>query len=168
MVVDTLSFRDRLVWRRRFKGAWAEAPVASRKVLLLKPLTYMNQSGESVAPLAAFYRIRPEEILVVYDEVELELGVAAVVRDGGLAGHQGLKSLAAALGTRDFHRLRIGVSRPRRGTVASHVLGRFTEDERAALPRILEGCARILEEIIQAEGDPAAVRGSRIHLLEDL
>lgn len=177
--MDFLSFRDRLIWKEKFLGRWAEAavtagpapgaagtpPAAGRQVHLLLPLTYMNRSGDSAARLAAFYRIAPEETLAVHDEIERAFGEVSLAFGGGLAGHQGLKSLAQRLGTRDFWRFRLGVSRPGRGTVASHVLGRFSPDEEAVLPRYLEAAARMLEKSLEMELDPQ--RPQRVKLLED-
>ncbi len=166
-LIDHLSFRAGLSWKEKFQGAWAEAMPAGRKVLLLRPLTFMNRSGESAARLAGFYRIAPAELLAVHDEIELAFGEVCLSYGGGLAGHQGLKSLAESLGTRDFCRFRLGVSRPRRGTVASYVLGRFTEDEEAVLPRWLEAAARLLEGYLSEGGDPAAQPARRVRLLEE-
>ena len=145
LLIPYLSFAGDLVWQRRLKGEVAKTAVAGQNRYLLKPLTFMNRSGESVAAVAGFYKATTEECLVVHDDVELDFGDMAVRVGGGLAGHNGLRSIAQHLGSREFRRLRFGVGRPHRGDVSSHVLGKFTTSEEAELPDLLSRAATLLE-----------------------
>ena len=137
MVVDELARRHGGSWRGKFSGQVADVRIDGHRVALLKPETYMNDSGRSVQAAARFYKLEPDAILVVHDESDLETGRLQARRGGGLAGHNGLRSVAAALGTPDFLRLRVGVGRPGRGDrrpLADYVLSDFEpEDDAAAL-----------------------------------
>ena len=115
LVVDELARRHDGSWRGKFSGQMAEVRVGDERVALLKPETYMNESGRSVGPAAAFFKLEPSEVLVVHDEGDFDLGRLELKMGGGLAGHNGLRSIARELGTQDFLRLRIGVGRPERG-----------------------------------------------------
>jgi peptidyl-tRNA hydrolase, PTH1 family len=152
MLADHLSFAAHLRWQKKFKGEYAQHPLAGGTVALLKPLTMMNRSGESVVAARAFFKIPPEEIVVAYDDVELNFGTLNLRMGGGLAGHNGVRSVAQLLGTREFHRCRLGVSRPRSGDLASYVLSRFSPQEEQRLPGHLDEAARDLESYIAAAG----------------
>jgi peptidyl-tRNA hydrolase, PTH1 family len=128
MVVDELARRHDGSWRAKFDGKLAEIRIDGHKVALLKPETYMNDSGRAVSAAMRFFKLEPDSLLVVHDESDLESGRLQARRGGGLAGHNGLRSIAQALGTQDFLRLRIGVVRPGRGdrrSVADYVLSEF-------------------------------------------
>ena len=134
MVVDELARRHDGSWKAKFSGQMAEIRVGAEKLALLKPETYMNDSGRSVGPAAAFFKLAPEDVLVVHDEGDFDLGRLELKAGGGLAGHNGLRSIADHLGTRDFLRLRIGVGRPERGDrrpLADWVLANFEPHENA-------------------------------------
>lgn len=133
-------------WQQKFKGLWCRTAIEGHSVVILKPQTMMNLSGESVQAATRFFRIGTDSVAVAHDEVELPFGEIGVRFGGGLAGHNGLRSVAHCLGTRDFWRVRIGVGRPRRGELHGHVLGRFDADEEAVLPDILEATASLVEE----------------------
>lgn len=156
---EQLPFYNRLSFQNKFKGDYAvvETPVLAQwfaetgmlakkdgsapcipdnapdKIYFLKPLTYMNLSGESVGELAHFYKINPGEILVVHDELELPLGTVSLKWSGGLGGHNGLRSMRAAFGTADFWRLRFGLTKPAGRDIAGYVLSKFTPEERDIL-----------------------------------
>ena len=115
MVADELARRHGGSWRSKFSGEVADVRVDGARLALLKPQTYMNESGRSVAAAANFYKVDPEDLLALHDEVDLDLGRMQARLGGGLAGHNGLRSLASALKTPEFLRLRIGVGRPERG-----------------------------------------------------
>ena len=115
MVVDELAHRHGGSWRGKFSGRIAEIRLDGHKVALLKPETYMNESGRSIAAAAGFFKVEPESVLVVHDESDLELGRLQLRLGGGLAGHNGLRSVAQSLKTPEFMRLRVGVGRPERG-----------------------------------------------------
>ncbi|MBA2462042.1 MAG: aminoacyl-tRNA hydrolase [Actinobacteria bacterium] len=132
MVADELARRHDGSFRSKFSGKLAEVRLDGLRLGLLKPETYMNLSGGSVAAAARFFKVAPETIAVVHDEVDLEPGRLQVRLGGGLAGHNGLRSIRQALGTPDFLRVRIGVGRPGRGDrrpVADYVLSPFALDE---------------------------------------
>ena len=134
MVVDELARRTDARWRGKFSGQLAEVRLDDLRLALLKPETFMNDSGRSVAAAARFFKVEPEAMLVVHDDVDLESGRLQARAGGGLAGHNGLRSLAQALGTQDFLRLRIGVGRPGRGdprSVADYVLSPFAVEQEA-------------------------------------
>jgi PTH1 family peptidyl-tRNA hydrolase len=128
MVADELARRHGGSWRGKFSGDLAEVRVDGVRLALLKPQTYMNDSGRSVAAAARFFKVEPEALVVVHDDVDLEPGRVQVRLGGGLAGHNGLRSVARQLGTGEFARVRIGVGRPERGDprpVADFVLSPF-------------------------------------------
>jgi PTH1 family peptidyl-tRNA hydrolase len=154
-MLEKLSFYDELDWQNKFKGEFAVHSSSGEKVFFLKPLTYMNRSGESIREITAFFKISIEDILVVHDELELDFGVVGFKRNGGLAGHNGLRSTAASLGTRDFDRLRLGISRPNHSDITSYVLGEFSEEEQAVLPAYLEEAASLLELFLTEGFDSA-------------
>jgi PTH1 family peptidyl-tRNA hydrolase len=132
LVADELARRHGGSWRSKFSGDLAEVRVDGARVALLKPQTYMNLSGRSVQPAARFFKVEPDALLVVHDEVDLEPGRLQLRAGGGLAGHNGLRSVAQALGSQDFLRLRVGVGRPQRGDprpVADFVLDRWEAHE---------------------------------------
>ncbi len=115
-------------WRSRWNGRVSELRDSDERLALLVPETFMNESGRSVAPALRFYKLPPERLVVVHDELDLELGDVRAKQGGGLAGHNGLRSLAEAIGTQDFLRVRIGIGRPERGDrrpVADWVLQPF-------------------------------------------
>jgi PTH1 family peptidyl-tRNA hydrolase len=128
MVVDELAHRRDGSFRSKFAGQLAEVRDGDLRLALLKPETYMNVSGRSVGEAARFFKVEPGALLVVHDDVDLEPGRLQARLGGGLAGHNGLRSIAEVLGTQDFLRLRIGVGRPERGDrrpVADYVLSPF-------------------------------------------
>jgi peptidyl-tRNA hydrolase, PTH1 family len=134
-----------------------EVNVAGKRVALAIPLTYMNLSGEAVAPLVRRYGVEPGQLVVVQDEMDFELGRLQVKNGGGLAGHNGLKSIVAHLHTQDFIRIRIGIGKPpgsRQG--ADHVLRRFSKAERKEIDVTLEEAADAVE-LILAEGVEVAM-----------
>ncbi|WP_027728207.1 aminoacyl-tRNA hydrolase [Treponema sp. C6A8] len=161
---DSLPFAGRLSWQSKFKGEiasftpdelsqWAcDYKICSKKdgspvlvpeeapahIYFLKPMTYMNLSGESIIEVANFYKIKPEEIMVVHDELELTPGFVSFKWSGGLGGHNGLRSTKAVLNTPDFFRLRFGIGRPTLPNqgVADYVLSRFTAEEEPLMQNV--------------------------------
>ncbi len=118
MVVDELARRRDVAFKSKFNGRLGETRMGDQRLALLKPETYMNESGRSISAAARFFKVAPEDVLVVHDEVDLEFGRLQAREGGGLAGHNGLRSIAQSLGTSDFLRLRVGVGRPGRGDPA--------------------------------------------------
>jgi PTH1 family peptidyl-tRNA hydrolase len=132
LVMDELARRHGGSFRSKFSGRLAELRIDGKRVALLKPETYMNESGRSLGAAARFFKAEPDALLVVHDDVDLESGRLQARAGGGLAGHNGLRSIAQALGTQEFLRLRIGVGRPGRGdrrSVSDYVLSGFEPDE---------------------------------------
>lgn len=149
-------------WRSRFHGAIAEGILGGEKVLLLKPETYMNRSGLSVGEAAKFYKLSPEAVHVFHDELDLAPGRLRVRRGGGLAGHNGLRSIAPVLGP-EFWRVRIGIGHPgHKDRVTGHVLGPFTATERQWLEPLLQAIAEAAP--LLARGDASGFM-SRVALL---
>jgi PTH1 family peptidyl-tRNA hydrolase len=132
MVVDELARRHSGSFRAKFSGRLAETRIGDARVALLRPETYMNESGRSIGAAARFFKAAPEDVLVVHDDVDLPVGRLQARLGGGLAGHNGLRSISDALGTAEFARLRIGVGRPERGDprpVADYVLSPFAPED---------------------------------------
>jgi PTH1 family peptidyl-tRNA hydrolase len=152
MVVDELARRHGASWKGKFNGQITEVRVDGHRVVLLKPETYMNESGRSVGAAVRFYKLEPDAVLVVHDEIDLEHGRLQVRLGGGLAGHNGLRSIAAHLNSAEFLRLRVGIGRPGRGDQREprdHVLANFTLDED---PEALVARAADAVETLDAEG----------------
>src|SRR5213078_1046182 len=154
MVVDELARRLDGRWRAKFSGQLAEVRLDGLRLALLKPETFMNESGRSVAAAARFFKVEPEALLVVHDDVDLEAGRLQARAGGGLAGHNGLRSLSQSLGTQDFLRLRLGVGRPGRGdrrSVADYVLSPFEslEDVGALVSRSADAVETLAREGVE-------------------
>jgi PTH1 family peptidyl-tRNA hydrolase len=159
MVVDELARRHGGSFRGKFSGQLADVRLAGARVSLLKPETYMNESGRSVQPAAAFYKLSPEEVVVVHDEGDLDLGRIQARLGGGLAGHNGLRSIARSLGTQDFLRVRVGVGRPERGDprpLADWVLADFSPHE--DVDAIVARAADAVETLVTSGLDEAQRR----------
>jgi PTH1 family peptidyl-tRNA hydrolase len=151
-VVEELARRYDASWKAKFQGRLAEVRLDGHRVGLLKPETFMNDSGRSVGAAARFYKLEPDAILVIHDEIDLEHGRLQARMGGGLAGHNGLRSVAAHLKTPDFLRLRVGVGRPGRGDPrrpADFVLSNFTPEDDA---ETLVARAADAVETLDAEG----------------
>lgn len=158
MAVDELARRHDGSFRSKFSGRLAELRVGEARLALLKPETYMNLSGGPVGAAARFFKVEPEALVVVHDDVDLEPGRLQVRLGGGLAGHNGLRSIAQALGTQEFLRVRVGVGRPGRGdrrAVADFVLSRFEPEENG---EALIARAADAVEALATEGLDAAQR----------
>ncbi len=141
-------------WRRRFRGELAELVLDGEKLLLLKPLTWMNESGRAVAEAARYFRIPPERIVVFHDELDLPPARVRIKRGGGTAGHRGLESIARELGSRDFWRVRIGIGHPgRRERVVGWVLSDLDVEERTRLEPVLETLAEGLPDLLAGRID---------------
>jgi PTH1 family peptidyl-tRNA hydrolase len=158
LVVDELARRHGGAWRGKFNGQLAEVRIDGHKVALLKPETYMNESGRSVQAAQRFFKVEPDAVLVVHDDSDLDTGRLQARLGGGLAGHNGLRSIAKHLGGPDFLRLRVGVGRPGRGDhrqLADYVLSDFEphDDAESIVARAADAV-----ETLDAEGLEAAQR----------
>ena len=143
MALDVIAATHRFSpWRSRFKGVVAEGSIAGVKILALKPMTYMNDSGASVQAAAAFFKLPPEDITAFHDELDLAPGKLRVKRGGGTAGHNGLRSIDRILGTADFWRVRMGIGHPgHKDRVTGHVLGDFAKVDRDWVVALLDAIA---------------------------
>src|ERR687896_1085936 len=155
LVVDELARRHGASFRSKFSGQLAELRLADGKLALLKPETYMNESGRSISAAARFFKVEPGALLVVHDDVDLEPERLQARLGGGLAGHNGLRSIAQALGTQEFLRLRIGVGRPERGDrrpLADFVLSDFEphDDAEAIVARAADAVEAIAADGLDA------------------
>lgn len=138
MLVDKVVKDLNLTYRTNFRGKFSEGKMAEEKILFLKPYTYMNLSGYAVAELVGYYKLSPQDILVVHDDMDLPLGRLRLRSKGSSGGHNGLKSIIAELGTQDFWRLKIGVGRPKEGDVVNHVLSAFNKEEANILQEAID------------------------------
>jgi PTH1 family peptidyl-tRNA hydrolase len=137
-------------WRAKFEGLLAEGALDGVRLYLLKPQTFMNASGESVAETARFYKIAPSEVVVVHDEIDLEPGKLRVKQGGGAAGHNGLRSIDALLGE-DYWRVRIGIGHPgMKELVEPYVLQNFSAEDRVWLPPLIDAIAAAFPTLIAA------------------
>ena len=143
MVVDEIARRHGFSpWRQRFRGLTAEGTLGGQRVLLLKPGTYMNASGESVQPAAAFFKLEPAAITAFHDELDLAPGKVRVKCGGGAAGHNGLRSMDRILGTPEYWRVRLGIGHPGdKARVHGWVLGDFHKTDQAWLTDLLDAVA---------------------------
>jgi PTH1 family peptidyl-tRNA hydrolase len=152
--IDQLArqWRVTLQPERSYFGLVARANLPGGPVWLLQPQTYMNLSGKAVAALARFYKIAPDEILAVHDELDLPPGQMKLKQGGSAAGHNGLKDMQAQLGSSDFWRLRLGIGHPgARGEVASYVLGRPIIDDRIAIDLCIERSLKAVDQFTSGD-----------------
>jgi PTH1 family peptidyl-tRNA hydrolase len=134
-LADAYGFQP---WRTKFGGLLAEGQIGGEKVLLQKPETFMNRSGAAVAQAANFYKLALDDVIVLHDELDLAAGKVRIKRGGGVAGHNGLRSIAASIGSRDFRRVRFGIGHPGdKALVTDHVLGNFSAEDRRWLEPLL-------------------------------
>ena len=158
LFLDTLAQELGCTWfnESRFQGLFAEGSVVNGRVMLLKPDTFMNRSGQSVGKISRYYKLLPEEILVVHDELDFNPGVVKLKKDGGHAGHNGLRDIIAHLGSKEFYRLRIGIGRPAAGkVVADFVLSSPSKQEWELLVNAFDMSRSFIGQMVT--GDMAAV-----------
>lgn len=148
MVALTMAQRAGLQLRdSKHASATARTSLGSIPVLLAVPETYMNESGVAVGRLVRYYKVPPESVLVICDDLDIPFGTLRIRPEGGSGGHNGLKSIIGAIGTQQFARIRVGVGRPAHGAV-DHVLGRFSPEEERVLPRLLDVAADAAAETV--------------------
>lgn len=158
MVVDVLADRmgEKFKVHKKSGAEVATGRLAGRSVVLAKPRVYMNESGRQVGPLAKFYSVAPAEVVVVHDELDIDFGRIRLKGGGGVAGHNGLRSVSSALGSNDFHRVRVGIGRPPgQKSGATFVLENFNSVERKEVPTIIEQAADATELLIAQGLEPA-------------
>ena len=163
MVADRLAARlgSKFKVHKRSGAEIVTGRLGGRPVVLAKPRCYMNESGRQVGPLAKFYSVSAADVLIIHDELDIDFGQIRLKIGGGEGGHNGLRSVATALGTKDFHRVRIGIGRPPgRKDPAAFVLENFTATERAEVPTLCEQAADATELLIELGLEPAQ---NRVH-----
>ncbi|MGH4121835.1 MAG: aminoacyl-tRNA hydrolase [Clostridium sp.] len=155
-VIDLMAEKYNIsVSRVKFKGVYGEINISSQKVILLKPSTYMNLSGESAQQAASFYKIPSENIIIVYDDISLDVGKLRIRSKGSAGGHNGIKSIIASMASDVFPRIKIGVGQPEKSRV-SYVLGRFGSEDRILVEKTFEASIKAVETII-AKGSTEAM-----------
>ena len=153
--IDLLSRKYNIELNRvKFKGIYGEGYIGREKVLLLKPSTYMNLSGESVREAVNFYKIDLDKIIIIYDDISIPVGRLRIRGKGSAGGHNGIKNIILNLGTDSFPRIKIGVGQPKENLV-SYVLGRFSEEERKVLDETLETALLAVKEIMETSLEEA-------------
>lgn len=150
-VVDNIAKEYNIeINRQKFKGMCGEGFINGEKVILLKPTTYMNLSGESIREVVDFYKLSNEDILVIYDDISLDVGRLRIREKGSAGGHNGIKSIIAHLGTDIFPRIKVGVGQPNVDLV-NYVLGKFTKEEMEVLNESIDASTKASKEIISSD-----------------
>lgn len=168
MLLEFLPFYQELNWKNRFHGEIATFSLEGETRHVVRPLTYMNRSGRCVSRALDYFKVTPADMLVIHDELELAFGVIGFKEGGGLGGHNGLRSVTAAIGTRDFMRLRLGISRPDHDDITGYVLSPFAPPERDQLPDLLTDSADLLVNTLARDNFPeAAEKYGKYPLLHD-
>ncbi|MFE8704036.1 aminoacyl-tRNA hydrolase [Cytobacillus sp. FJAT-54145] len=150
-IIDALSERLNIpLDNSKLKGLYGMGHVNGEKVFLLKPLTYMNLSGESIRAVMDYYDIDLKDIVVIYDDLDLPVGKIRLRQKGSAGGHNGIKSTIAHVGSQEFNRIRVGVDRPSNGMkVTDYVLGRFTKEEQEVMDEVINRCTKACEAWLQ-------------------
>ena len=143
----------------RYSAEACKVRIAGDEVWLLKPMTFMNRSGQSLSALARFFKIAPESILVAHDELDLEPGTVRLKTGGGHGGHNGLRDIVAQLGGNTFHRLRIGIGHPGHSSqVSNYVLSKASPDDQIAMDRAIDNALEVIESVVSGEMQKAMNR----------
>jgi PTH1 family peptidyl-tRNA hydrolase len=156
--VDRLVANNGLNWHyhKKFTGYQAKGHDADKQLLIFKPWVYMNQSGQSIAAVANYFKIEPQSIMIVHDELDFLPGKLAYKENGGLGGHNGLKDIAERIGSRQFSRLRIGIGHPGKSSqVISYVLSKPNQDDKICILRAIDHCLQILPELLSSQREQA-------------
>ena len=150
-VIDELAKRFHIALdQAKFKGLYGSTIMNGEKIFLLKPLTYMNLSGESIGPFMDYFQIDLDDLLVIYDDLDLPVGKVCLRQKGSAGGHNGIKSAIAHLGTQQFNRIRVGINRPTNGmAITDYVLGRFLNDEQEMIKKAVDQSSDACEEWIK-------------------
>lgn len=138
------------ITKNKFKGLCESTIIQNQKVILLKPQTYMNLSGESVKEVAEFYNLKPEEIIVIYDDIDIEKGHIKIRKKGGAGSHNGMKSVVEELQSTDFARIRVGIGQPEfKSDMINYVIGKVSQEEQEILQQGVGKAAKAVEEILK-------------------
>ncbi|MCC6502298.1 MAG: aminoacyl-tRNA hydrolase [Deltaproteobacteria bacterium] len=155
MLVDLLSLSAGIKLEKKGRGLWGKGRLCGEEVVLLKPQTFMNLSGEAVSEARAFYKIPATSMIVAYDDCDLPLGKLRVRKDGGSGGHRGVNSIIASVGSREFQRIRLGIGRPPHNDTAGYVLTPFAKEEQGDLEEMLNRGKEAVELLITGGIDQA-------------
>ena len=147
-VVDKLAQKHNGSFKEKFNGVYAQVMIGGKKVILLKPSTYMNLSGECVRPFVDYFEIECEDLFIIHDDIEFDLGILKLRKKGGAGTHNGMKSIIEHLGEGNFPRLRFGVGNDKRVDLASYVLGRFRDEEKEVVALSTDRGCEIVESFI--------------------
>lgn len=154
--VDAIALAAGVTWeeKRQFRCLWTRVSIAGEICLLVKPQTYMNLSGESVAPIVKYNNATAQDLIVCQDDIDLAIGRLRIRVGGSCGGHNGIRNIIERLGTPDFTRLKLGVGKDKRDVIA-HVLGKFSPETRAVMDREVAGAVKAVIEIIKSGPDRA-------------
>ncbi|WP_106626934.1 aminoacyl-tRNA hydrolase [Selenomonas massiliensis] len=160
MLVDVLAEKlGAASWKEDFFSALTEVRIGGEKVFLVKPLTYMNNSGEALGPMLSYYKLDVDDLVVVHDDMDIPAGMVRIRRKGSSGGHNGIKSIIAHVGSEDFARVRIGIGRPPAGwTVIHHVLAPFSTEDAPKIRAAIDYLLPAVESIVTDGGDFAMNR----------
>lgn len=144
---------------KEHKAVCGKGMVGGEKVILAQPQTFMNLSGESIRSIVDYYKIDPEDIIIAFDDISLEVGQIRIRRKGSAGGHNGIKNIIAHLGTNEFPRVKVGVgAKPEGGDLVRHVLGRFSREEEKVIGEVLDCAVEAVEMIVSDDVDAAMNR----------
>ncbi len=150
-IIDYISDKYNIdINRIKFKGAYGEGFINNKKVILLKPQTFMNLSGDSIREIMNFYKLSEDEVVVIYDDISLEIGKIRIREKGSAGGHNGIKSIISNLGSDKFPRVKVGVGAPAHDLV-SHVLGKFSVDEWSHMEKVMPVVCESVEEMLKSD-----------------
>lgn len=150
-VIDNIAKEYNIeINRQKFKGVYGEGFINGEKVILLKPSTYMNLSGESIREVVDFYKLSNEDVIVIYDDISIDVGRLRIREKGSAGGHNGIKSIIAHLGTDVFPRIKVGVGQPNVDLV-NYVLGKFSDEEMEVLSESIDASTKAVSEMIKED-----------------
>ncbi len=165
MMILEEMFGSSMGWKSKFKGEYLQSNIGKEKAIFLRPMTYMNLSGESVRPCMDFFKIDRKNLLVIHDELDLPFGTIMFKNGGGYAGHNGLKSIGQHIGGAEYKRLRLGIGRPKHGDVSNFVLSSFSAEEQLSLDHYLQEGVKALEFFLVNGFTKAAEKYNRKSLI---
>jgi len=139
----------------KFKAEVCEGSELEEKIILAKPRTFMNKSGQAVKAIMSFYKIKPLDLWVIHDDIDLPLGKIRIRKGGSAGGHHGMESIISSIGTNDFMRIRVGIGRPIHGDITGYVLGRFTNEEKEPISQAISTATKALESAVKTGIDSA-------------
>ncbi len=166
MAIDYMCRSLEVSLKTKWKSEFIKTRLSNTDVILQKPMTFMNLSGESVVPAAQFFKIKPDKILVIQDDIDMPFGAIRFQQNRSAGGHNGIKDISEKLGTQDYLRLKIGVGRPTKGAVDAYVLSDFSNQEQDKIPELLEDITTAIESLLKLGLNKAASKHNRKALPE--